>query len=76
VKEHGLLFISIDMVAPILHQVVELLGVLIDRMIPLAQIQKLSKLAVHYAHRQVVAMKGSAEHTPWHMVICWQCGSV
>jgi hypothetical protein len=40
------------------------------------QIQKLSKLAVHYPHRQVVAMEGSAEHTPWHMVICWQCGSV
>jgi hypothetical protein len=48
-KELGLLCISINMVTPILCYVVELLDVLIDRTVPLAQIQKLCKLAVHCA---------------------------
>jgi hypothetical protein len=38
VKELDLLRISIDMVTPVLHQVVELLSVLIDRAISLVQI--------------------------------------
>jgi hypothetical protein len=37
-KELGLLCISINMVTPVLHQVVELLGVLIDEVVPLVQI--------------------------------------
>jgi hypothetical protein len=48
-KELSLLCISINMVILILCQIVELLNVLIDRMVPLVQIQKLCKLAVHYA---------------------------
>jgi hypothetical protein len=49
VKELDLLCISINMVTPVLCQIVELLDVLIDRTVPLVQIQKLSKLAVHCA---------------------------
>jgi hypothetical protein len=49
VKELDLLCISINMVTPILCQVVELLDILIDRMVPLVQMQKLCKLAVHCA---------------------------
>jgi hypothetical protein len=37
------------MVAPVLCQVVELLGILIDSAIPLVQIQELCKLTVHCA---------------------------
>jgi hypothetical protein len=48
-KELDLLCISINMVTPVLCQVVELLDVLIDRTVPLVQIQKLCKLAVHCA---------------------------
>jgi hypothetical protein len=48
-KELGHLFISINMVTPVLFQVVELLGVLIDSAVPLVQIQKLCKLIAHYA---------------------------
>jgi hypothetical protein len=49
VKELNLLCISIHMVTPVLCQIVELLNVLIDRTVPLVQIQKLCKLAAHYA---------------------------
>jgi hypothetical protein len=49
VKELDLLRISIDMVSPVLHQVVELLSVLIDKEISLVQIQKLCKFMVHCA---------------------------
>jgi hypothetical protein len=49
-KELGLLCISIHMVTPVLCQIVELLNVLIDRMVPLVQIQKLCNLAAHCAH--------------------------
>jgi hypothetical protein len=38
-------------VTPVLCQVVELLGVLIDRAVPLVQIQELCKLTMHCAHR-------------------------
>jgi hypothetical protein len=48
-KELDLLCISINMVTPVLCQIVELLDVLIDRTVPLVQIQKLCKLAVHCA---------------------------
>jgi hypothetical protein len=48
-KELDLLCISIHMVTPVLCQIVELLNVLIDRMVPLMQIQKLCKLATHCA---------------------------
>jgi hypothetical protein len=47
--ELGLLCININMVTPVLCQVVELLDVLIDRIVPLVQIQKLYKLMAHYA---------------------------
>jgi hypothetical protein len=47
--ELGLLCISINMVTPVLCQVVELLDVLIDRIVPLVQIQKLYKLMEHCA---------------------------
>jgi hypothetical protein len=48
-KELGLLCISIHIVTPVLCQIIELLNVLIDRTVPLVQIQKLCKLAVHCA---------------------------
>jgi hypothetical protein len=35
VKELGLLYISINMVTPVLCQIIELLDVLMDRMVPL-----------------------------------------
>jgi hypothetical protein len=47
--ELDLLCISINMVTPVLCQVVELLDVLIDRIVPLVQIQKLYKLTAHCA---------------------------
>jgi hypothetical protein len=49
-KELNLLCISINMVTPVLCQIIELLNVLIDRMVPVVQILKLCKLAVHCAH--------------------------
>jgi hypothetical protein len=49
VKELDLLRISIHMVTPVLRQNVEFLNKLIDRMVSLAQIQKLYKLAAHSA---------------------------
>jgi hypothetical protein len=48
-KELGLLRISINMVTPVLCQIVEFLNILIDRMVSLAQIQKLCKLTAHSA---------------------------
>jgi hypothetical protein len=48
-KELSLLYISIHMVTPVLRQIVEFLNILIDRMVSLAQIQKLYKLAAHSA---------------------------
>jgi hypothetical protein len=48
-KELGLLSIIIHMVTPVLCQIVELLDVLIDRTIPLVQVQKLYKLVAHCA---------------------------
>jgi hypothetical protein len=64
------------MVTPVLCQVVELLSVLIDRMVPLAQIQELRKLVVHCARLHVVTTEGNVELIPWYMVICGQCYSV
>jgi hypothetical protein len=49
VKELILLCISINMVTLVLCYAVELLGVLIDRIVPRMQIQKLCKLAAHCA---------------------------
>jgi hypothetical protein len=48
-KELSLHLISVNVVTPVLCQVVELLGVLIHIMVPLAQIQELTKLVVHGA---------------------------
>jgi hypothetical protein len=48
-KELDLLHISINMVTPVLRQIVEFLNILIDRIVSLAQIQKLCKLAAHSA---------------------------
>jgi hypothetical protein len=48
-KELSLLHIRINMVAPVLRQIVEFLNILIDRAASLAQIQKLRKLAAHSA---------------------------
>jgi hypothetical protein len=64
------------MMTPILCQVVELLVVLIDRAVPLVQIQKLCKFVVHCASWQVVAMESGTELAPRHMVFYWQCGGV
>jgi hypothetical protein len=50
VKGLGLLLISVNVVASVLCQVVELLGVLIHRMVPLEQIEELKKLAGHGAY--------------------------
>jgi hypothetical protein len=49
VKKLSLLRISINMVNPVLRQIVEFLNILVDRAVPLAQIQKLRKLAAHSA---------------------------
>jgi hypothetical protein len=49
VKGLDLLCIGIQMVTPVLCQIVELLNVLIDRTVPLVQIQKLYKLVAHCA---------------------------
>jgi hypothetical protein len=48
-KELNLLLVSINVVAPVLCQVVELLGVLIDSVVPLVQIEKVYKLIAHSA---------------------------
>jgi hypothetical protein len=64
------------MLTPVLCQIVELLNVLIDRTVPLVQIQKLCKLTTHCVRRQVVATESGAELTPWHMVVYWKCGCV
>jgi hypothetical protein len=50
VKKLSLLRISINMVNPVLRQIVEFLNILIDRAVSMAQIQKLCKLAAHSAH--------------------------
>jgi hypothetical protein len=75
-KELGFLRICIDMMTPVLCQVVELLGVLIDRVVPLVQIKKLYKFAAHCASLQVMATESGTELTPQHMVFCWQRGDV
>jgi hypothetical protein len=49
VKKLSLLCISINMVSPVLRQIVEFLDILVDRAASLAQIQKLRKLAAHSA---------------------------
>jgi hypothetical protein len=49
VKELGLLCIRINMVTPILCQIIELLDVLRVRTVPLVQIEKLCKLVAHCA---------------------------
>jgi hypothetical protein len=48
--ELSLLSITVNMVITVLCQVVELLGVLIHRTVPLTQLQELNKLAAHSAH--------------------------
>jgi hypothetical protein len=49
-KELGLLLIVVNVVASVLCQVVELLVVLINIMVPLAQIQELIQLVAHGSH--------------------------
>jgi hypothetical protein len=49
VIELSLLSITVNMMPTVLCQVVKLLSVLIHRMIPLTQLQKLNKLAAHSA---------------------------
>jgi hypothetical protein len=49
VKELNFLHICIDKMTTVLCQVVELLGVLLERAVPLVQIQKLWKFMVHCA---------------------------
>jgi hypothetical protein len=49
-KKLSLLHISINMVSLVLRQIVEFLNILVDRAVPLEQIQKLRKLAAHSAH--------------------------
>jgi hypothetical protein len=44
-----LLLVGVNVVTTVLCQVVELMGVLINRMIPLTQIQELRKLVAHCA---------------------------
>jgi hypothetical protein len=51
VEELSLLLISINVVCPKLHEVVELLVVLIDGVLPLSQIEELCQLVMHSAHR-------------------------
>jgi hypothetical protein len=69
VKALGLLLISVNAVDSILCQVVELMGVLINYVVPLPQIQELNMLAVHCAHWHVVATERNSKLTPWHVVI-------
>jgi hypothetical protein len=48
-KELDLLRISINMVNPVLRQIVEFLNIFVNRAVSLAQTQKLCKLAAHSA---------------------------
>jgi hypothetical protein len=48
-KELSLLRITINMVNPVLCQIVEFLNILVDRAVPLTLIQKLRKLTAHSA---------------------------
>jgi hypothetical protein len=76
VEELDLLHVGVDVVCPVLCEVVELLAVLINSVVLLTQVKELSQLAVHEAHREVVTTKRDTELTPWNMMINWQCGSV
>jgi hypothetical protein len=73
--ELDLLSISVNMVPIILCQVVKLLSVVIHRMVPLAQLQELDKLAVHSARWQVVTTECDTKLIPCHVVVCKQCCS-
>jgi hypothetical protein len=50
VEELILLLVRIDVVCPILCEVVEPMTVVIDGVVPLTQVKGLSQLAVHEAH--------------------------
>jgi hypothetical protein len=51
VEELGLLVVHVDMMCPILCEVVELLAVLIDFVVPLLQVEELLQLIAHESRR-------------------------
>jgi hypothetical protein len=64
------------MVSTVLHQVVELIVVLIHTVGPLLQIQELLLLAVHETCRNVVPAECYAELYPRDLVVVLKCGGV
>jgi hypothetical protein len=54
-EELSLLLIHVNVVCSVLHEVVELLAVLMDEVVPLSQVEELYQLTVHKAHREVMA---------------------
>jgi hypothetical protein len=63
-EELSLLLVHVNVVCSVLHEVVELLAVLMDGVVPLSQVEELYQLTMHKAHREVTATKGDAELTP------------
>jgi hypothetical protein len=66
-----LLLIYVSMIACILTQVIEGLGILQHCMIPLSKCQKLIKLVVHDACRYVMPSEWCLEVSPFHHVVNW-----
>jgi hypothetical protein len=57
VEELSLLVIRVNMMCLVLHEVIELLVVLVNSVVPLLQVEELSLLVTHETHRNVMPME-------------------
>jgi hypothetical protein len=71
-----LLLIGVHLIRRILCQMVELLGVVVHGPSSLLEVHELLVLLSHHACRDVVGVEGTAELSPWHLVIRRASGGV
>jgi hypothetical protein len=50
-EELNLLVIRVDLVCPVLSEVVKLAAILVDGMVPMLQAEELNQLVVHESHQ-------------------------
>jgi hypothetical protein len=68
--------VRVHLVRHILHQMVELLGVVMHGSSSLLEVHELLALLPHHVCGDVVGAEGIAEFSPWHLVICRASGGV
>jgi hypothetical protein len=63
------LLIHVNMVGSVLGEYVKLVNVVIHRVVPLLQVQKLLQLMAEQSRREVMTMEGGTELTPWDLMV-------